>query len=525
MRFTHSAASRQQFRFLQRQFLQDGDLPFTSVLTKDCLAQALDSIKIVWKDRIYTPLVTLWVFLGQILSAAHSCRAAVARLIAHRCSQGRTPCSPKTGAYCQARTRLPEKFFSDVARHTGQTQDNHSDSGWLWKQRRVYIFDGTTVTMPDTEENQREYPQNVVQEPGLGFPIARIGAIFSLACGAIVDLRICRYAGKGQGELSVFRSLWNLFQPTDIVLTDCLYCTWTDLLLLKQRGVDSVTQLHINRTADFRKGIRLGKDDHIVRWRKPSSSRSVDWKTYKSLPAYLTVRECRANAQQPGFRPRHIIVVTTLLDVEKYPKGDLAQLYRARWNAELDLRSLKVDLQMDILRCKTPELVRKEIWTHILAYNLIRTIMAQSATHRQFEPRRISFKGAKQIREAFQSVIALQCDARQRENLYGHLLTAIGCHRAGNRPGRFEPRKRKRREKRYDGLFKPRREAKLDLLKRFTKNQVPFVCWTAGGNGRCAAGHRKQIWVSLRWLHLLILSRLTTDQNRIVLRLEEPDLT
>jgi len=469
MRFTHSSATRQQFRFLQRQFLQDGDLPFTNVLTNECLAQALDSIQVAWKDRVYTPLVTLWVFLGQILSADHSCRAAVARLIAYRCSQGQTPCSPETGAYCQARKRLPEKFFSDVARLTGQTLDSNSDSGWLWKKRRVYIFDGTTVTMPDTEENQQEYPQNVAQDPGLGFPIARIGAIFSLACGAIVDLGICRYAGKGQGELSVFRKLWDFFQPSDIILSDCLYCTWTDLYLLKQRGVDSVTQLHQNRTADFRKGIRLGKHDHIVRWRKPNSLRWVDRETHKSLPKFLTVRECRVNIQQPGFRARHIIVVTTLLDAEKYPKEDLAQLYRARWNAELDLRALKVDLQMDILRCKTPELVRKEIWTHILAYNLIRTMMAQAASCHNIEPRSISFKGAKQTLEAFQPVIALQCNASQRETLYGHLLTAIAYHRVGNRPGRFEPRKRKRRAKRYHALLQPRHEAKLDLLKRFTK--------------------------------------------------------
>lgn len=468
MRFTHSASTRQQFRFLQRQFLQDGELPFTNVLTNDCLTQALDSIKVAWKDRVYTPLVTLWIFLSQVLSADHSCRAAVARFIAHRVSRGQRPCSPETGAYCQARKRLPEKFFSRVMRQTGQTLDSNSDPGWLWKKRKVYIFDGTTVTMPDTEENQKEYPQNVAQAPGLGFPIARIGAIFSLACGAIVDMGICRYAGKGQGELSVFRKLWDLFHPSDIVLTDCLYCTWTDLLLLKQRGVDSVTQLHINRTADFRKGIRLGKDDHIVRWNKPSCIRWVNWETYKSLPDDLTVRECRVNVQQPGFRARHIIVVTTLLDAEQYPKEDLAQLYRARWNAELDLRALKVDLQMDILRCKTPELVRKEIWTHILAYNLIRTLMAQAATCHQIEPRTISFKGAKQTLEAFQPVIAAQREARQRYDLYAHLLAAIVCHRVGNRPGRFEPRKRKRREKRDYALLQPRDEAKRELLKRFT---------------------------------------------------------
>ena len=233
MQFSNSARFRQQVRFLRRQFLQDGDLPFTSVLSDAIVSQALTAVDAVWKDRVYPPLVTLWVFLGQVLSADHSCRAAVARLIAHRLSQGQRCCSAETGAYCQARKRLPEEFFSVVARQTGQTLQANTRSRWLWKGCRVYAFDGSTVTMTDTPENQEAYPQNIVQTPGLGFPIARIAAIFSLSCGAVVDLGICRYAGKGQGELSVFRRLWDFFRPGDIVLTDRLMCTWRELLELR----------------------------------------------------------------------------------------------------------------------------------------------------------------------------------------------------------------------------------------------------------------------------------------------------
>ena len=164
-------------------------------------------------DRIYSPLVTLWVFLGQVLSADHSCRAAVARLIAHRLSRGQSPCSAETGAYCQARKRLPEKFFADVARQTGRVLEANVDPHWLWKRRRVYVYDGSSVSMPDTPENQSEYPQPIAQKPGLGFPLARIAAVFSLACGAILDVGICRYAGKGQSELGMLRTLWNSFVP------------------------------------------------------------------------------------------------------------------------------------------------------------------------------------------------------------------------------------------------------------------------------------------------------------------------
>jgi hypothetical protein len=201
MRYCNQGRFRQQVGFLRRQYLQDGDLPFTNVLSERIIAQALTAIQTFWMDRIYSPLVTLWVFLGQVLSADHSCRAAVARLIAHRISRGQPPCSAETGAYCQARKRLPENFFSDVARQTGRGLEANSRASWLWKGRRVYAFDGSTITMPDTSENQEAYPQNVVQTLGLGFPIARIGAIFSLACGAVLDLGICRYAGKGHPAL------------------------------------------------------------------------------------------------------------------------------------------------------------------------------------------------------------------------------------------------------------------------------------------------------------------------------------
>lgn len=241
-----------QISFLRRQFLQGDDLPFGDVLSKKAVSQALATSGVVWKQRVYSPLVTLWVFLGQVLSADHSCRSAVARLIAHRVAQGESMCSAETGAYCQARKRLPEKFFSTVARLVGRELDAQAPSDWLWKGRRVYLFDGSTVSMPDTPANQDAYPQHDAQRPGLGFPIARIAAIFSLSCGAILDLGVCRYAGKGQGELSVFRLLLDFFRPGDVVPTDRLYCTWRELLTLQERGVDSVSQLQNNRKTDFR---------------------------------------------------------------------------------------------------------------------------------------------------------------------------------------------------------------------------------------------------------------------------------
>jgi len=466
MRLSNQGGMRQQVSFLRRQFLQDGDLPFTDILSDKLVTQALTAAGVVWNDSIYQPLVTLWVFLGQVLSADHSCRAAVARLIAHRLSQGQSSCSAETGAYCQARKRLPEKFFSDVARQTGRTLDTSVGSHWLWQGRRVYTYDGSTVTMPDTPENQAAYPQNIAQKPGLGFPIARIAAVFSLSCGAIIDFGICRYAGKGQSELGMLRALMNTFRCGDVLLGDRFLCAWTEIAMLQQRNIECVCRLSGNRKADFRRGRRLGRGDHLVAWKKPTKPRSMDRAAYRAFPETLTVRECRVHVGQAGFRSHTIIVVTTLLDAEKFTTEEIAGLYRARWSAELDLRSLKQTLQMDILRCKTPELVRKEIWTHILAYNLIRTLMAQAAIKHKVEPRTISFKGALQTLEAFQPEIKHLHSAEVRMHFYQALLDAVATHRVADRPDRVEPRLLKRRRKRDMYLNKPRQEMKREMLKR-----------------------------------------------------------
>jgi hypothetical protein len=278
---------------------------------------------------------------------------------------------------------------------------------------------------------------------------------------------MCRYAGKGQSELALLRQMWSIFQPGSIVLADRLMCSWFEFVMLQQREVDSVCRFTSHRTADFRRGKRLGQDDHLVTWFKPRMLRATDLETYKSLPDALTVRECRVRLAQPGFRVQVLVLATTLLDPVAYPPAALAELYRERWNAELDLRSIKQTLQMDVLRCKTPELVRKELWTHILAYNLIRTVLAQAAHKHDLLPRCLSFKGALRTLEAFQPMIALQAehDTAHRLRLYHHLLDAIATHEVADRPNRYEPRMKKRHMRKFAHLSKPRAEIKRDMAK------------------------------------------------------------
>ncbi len=466
MQSSNQGRFRQQVRFLQRQFLQDGELAFTDVLTSEMIAQALQILG-KWKDRIYSPLVTLWVFLSQVLSQDHSCRAAVARLIAHRVSRGERSCSAETGAYCQARKRLPEEFISKVARQVGSALEDNAKKQWLWKGRRVLAYDGSTVSMPDTAANQEAYPQPPQQKPGVGFLLARIAVLFSLACGAVIDLGICSCSGKGNSELGLLHKLWGVLRRGDVLLADRYMCAWYEIHMLRERGIDSITRMRVQRQVDFRRGKRLGKGDHIVQWKRPAIIRAIDTQTRNSLPEFLTVRETLVQVEQPGFRSQSIILVTTILSAEEVTADDLGEVYRARWNAELDFRSLKQTMKMDILRCKTPELVRKEIWAHILAYNLIRTIMVQAASQHDMEPRSISFKGAIQTLEAFQPIVAIQGERNliHRQKLYQQILDAIATHRVADRPDRFEPRLRKRRQKKYDRMMKPRNEIKLDMRK------------------------------------------------------------
>jgi hypothetical protein len=326
--------------------------------------------------------------------------------------------------------------------------------------------------MPDTPENQAAYPQVYNQKPGLGFPIARLGALISLACGAVVNLGFCRYAGKGQGEVSLLRRLWDVLRPGDVVLADRLTANWATIAMLQGRGIELVSRLNkAHRKADFRRGRRLGTEDHVVRWAKPTSIRSLDREAYHALPESITVREARVRVPQPGFRTKSVVVVTTLLDPRQATKADLAALYRARWNAEIDLLCIKSAMQMRELRCKAPGLVRKEVWAHILAYNLIRTVMAQAAARHGVAPRTISFTGAMQTLEAFQPLLDFGSgqDAAGRLRLYHNLLDAIASHRVGDRPDRYEPRLRKRRRNNYDWLTKPRAEMKRKMAQGVTE--------------------------------------------------------
>jgi Transposase DDE domain len=451
-----------QVQSLLRGFLQEGSCPFSAVLTLQDIVDRINQTCVETCDRIFTPMVTLCTFLSQIHSDDPSCRAAVARLNATRVAQGLEPGSPLTGGYCKARQRLAESLLYGLMHQSGQRLQQQVPPAWHWHGRAVKIVDGSGVSMPDTEANQQAYPQPGSQKPGLGFPVARLVVVFSLACGAVLEAAIGRIKGPQSSETLLFHSLHATLERDDVVLADRYYCSYWEVALLRGRGIDIVMRLHQRRQVDFRGGRRVGREDHIISWTKPKRPAWMDEATYVGLPATMDLRVLRVCVPQQGFRTRVVLVATTLLEAQVYPKEDLAGLYRARWHAELDLRSIKQTMQMDVLRCKTPAMVRKEIWGHLLVYNLLRAAMAQAALGHGVMPRQVSLQGTRQTLAAFYSLLA-QMPSTAREITVHIVLSAIASHRVGTRPDRYEPRACKRRPKPYPLLRVPRQQARARL--------------------------------------------------------------
>ncbi len=457
-------APGRQFDPLRDHLDRQEGLPFLNHLSPTRVEAACRDRGHPWRERIYTPWITLGIFLSQVLSDDHSCDDAVDRFQKFRYDRNLPAVSPDTTSYCEARGRLPEGVLWDLVRQTGRSIHQRAMTSWLLQGRSVKIVDGSTVSMPDTPRNQAAYPQAKTQKPGVGFPIARLLVVFSLAVGTVLEAAIGPYQGKQTSELALLRRVIDQFQPGDILLADRFFCSYWVIAALLARGVDVVVRLHRCRSADFRRGRRLGREDHLVTWTRPEQV--PDWMArleYDTMPARITIRELRVRVADKTKRVRSLVIVTTLVNARIYPPRDLGDLFRQRWNAELDLRSLKTEMRMEALRTKSPELVRKEVAVHLLAYNLIRGIMAEAARVEKIKPRGLSFKGALHTARAFEQG-HLYHPSRIEADL-PRLLELVGKKRVGDRPDRYEPRAVKRRPKPHPLLTMSRKAAKR-LIKR-----------------------------------------------------------
>jgi putative transposase len=443
-------------------------LPFGEVLPEEEIRAAFVAEKVCFaaaEADIYTPALTLWAWLSQVLHTGplRSCAAAVSRVGVLCVMLGRRPPSPDTGDYCRARAKLPERVLRRLVYDSADGLESQVPAAWLWRGRHVKIGDGTTLLAPDTEANQAAWPQSCSQKPGVGFPILRMVALLSLATGALCGMAIGPYKGKQTGEPSLLRELLDRFHRGDVFLGDCCFCSYFLLALLLACGVDVVVRQHQRRRTDFRCGRRWGPKDHVVVWQRPARPTWMDEETYATIPRSLSVRELEVRVEVRGFRVQRLTVVTTLTDAREYPQAEIAGLFRQRWHVELDLRNIKATLQMEDLRCKSPEMVRREIMTHWLAYNLIRKVISQTALSQKRRPRELSFAAAL-------AAVATSWDQATVAGPTTLIALAqlqwrsIAWHQVGHRPDRVEPRAVKRRPKAHKLLRQPRSEARAALL-------------------------------------------------------------
>lgn len=446
-RNTRSALHQRRSR-VERQARTTQAVEFFNVLTSPQLLATTKALLPEHRERLYPPTVALSMFMRQVLEADGSCQKAVNGWAAQRAADGLSPCSVRTGGFCRARQRLPLEMVSALTRQTGRLLSDKAPAPWLWRGRAVKLVDGTGISMPDTPANQGLYPQPNSQALGVGFPQARLVLVICLATGAALDVAIGPYSGKGSGELGLVRRLLAGLSPGDVMLADALYCNYFLIATLMAAGVDALFEQNGSRISDFRRGQSLGTRDHLVRWPKPARPNWMTPEQYARAPDELTVREVKV---------AHQVLVTTLLDHRRVSKDDLSALYARRWNVELDLRNLKTATGMDVLSCQTPQMNEKQLWVHLLAYNVIRLLMAQAACNAGVDPRSLSFKHTVQLWTEWVSRGLSAAQDGER------LFTLIAQCKVGHRAGRVEPRMRKRRPKSYPWLKVPRAHARQKI--------------------------------------------------------------
>lgn len=412
-----------------------------------------------WRTSFWSPSMTLLTFVIQVLGAEKTLRAAVVAMITRLAAQGRRDLpSQDPTAYCQARQRLPGGVVAALLASTADQIQKMIPDEHRWLGHRVRIVDGSSVSMPDTPDLQKAFPQHSAQKPGCGFPIAQFVAMFCWSTGAILDVVVDTLRPH---ELTLFRKMWQHFRPGDVVLADRAYAAYVDMVRLLQRGVYCVFRMHQRRIVDWRRGQRLGPGDRLVVLDKPKqykASCGISRNEFRRLPKTLTVRLVQIRREQPGMRTREIIVVTTLTDATKVPAREIRDLYRDRWTAELNLRSLKTFLKMEVLRSESQDVVRKELAVHLLVYNLIRLLMWYAALSRNRDLHQLSFTGTLHRLRAIMPLISLIHGDQVLLRLLSYLIQSIADDTIPHRPDRVEPRRLKRRPKPYRLLTKPRHQ-------------------------------------------------------------------
>ena len=462
------AAFGRRVQRVRQQSLTHLELLFAELIPPWFLSQADEGTNS--RDRVYSLRRTFWGFLYQVLNPSCPCREIVRQIQALFCLDNRGSVDEGTSAYCQARLRLPLDTLQRIRHAVAARADRLLVEGQqFWHGLRPKVIDATTATMPDTPKSQRAYPQSRAQKPGCGFPLMRIVGIFSLSSGVLLDYQ---KGNKHQSELALLYKLLDHFQPRDLVVADRGFCNFVLIAVLLLRGVGSLFRLHQSRHIDWRKGKRLGKNDRLFTWtRPPHKPRYLPNCLWKRIPCELPVRVLRFQLKVPGFRPESVTLVTTMIDAQKYPASEVALLYVRRWKIELWFRDIKTSMGMEVFRCKSPRMVHKELEIYLIAYNLIRALMAEASAIYQVTLDRISFKGTVDATRQFSIAIVQARSKKKQRQLVNELLAVLARDEVPARPGRREPRAVKRRPKPFPLLTEHRHRFKeIRHRNRYWKN-------------------------------------------------------
>lgn len=439
----------------QKSFKQIGEV-FEKFIPRTLLKP--EQVGAMSRRRIFSKENTFWAFLSQVLDADGGCMEVIRKLQSYASIKGVQVPSSSTASYCTARKKLDEQMLSEILDHTADRLEKMSESGLL-NNRRVIVVDGTGVSMPDTLANQMVWPQTSAQKPGCGFPTARICACFSLQSGALLSYAI---GNKKNHELPLFRKQWKMFKRGDIFLGDKGFCSYFDIANLEKHGVDSVVTLARRAPVSTASSLKkLGSNDLLITWERPTYNIKLSYSkdAWGDLPKKLVLRQIKVRVKYSGFRTQWFHIVTSLLDAKRYPAEELAELYFKRWDVELFFRDIKTTMGLDILRCRTPEMIRKEILMYFIAYNCIRRLMYEAAEEADIEVRVVSFKGSVQaLRNWEPHLNQVKISATERFRLISDLYDAMTNTPIRQRPGRSEPRCLKRRPKNYQLLTSPRHE-------------------------------------------------------------------
>lgn len=409
------------------------------------------------RRRVFSKENTFWGFFTQVLDADGGCQEVVRKVQAFAASRSMPAPSASTSAYCQARSKLDGDGLQRILQHTSE-QLQQRGSHRHWKDRRVVVVDGTGVSMPDTPANQAAWPQPGSQKPGCGFPQARICACFCLQTGALLSHRI---SDLKSGELTLLREQWGEFKPGDILMGDKGFCSYYDVWKFQELGVDTVMTLARRTPVEAAKATEvLGPDDLLITWPKPVWQKSLSYshEEWLALPDRLTLRQIKVTIAAPGMRSESFYLVTTLTDASRYAASELADLYFQRWDIELFFRDIKTTMGMDVLRCRSSEMVEKEILMHFIAYNAIRLLIVEAANEAGQAPRRLSFKASIQALRQWEPLFSRASDPREQRRLFDTLRSTIAKYIVPYRPGRREPRCVKRRPKPFALLTAPRHQ-------------------------------------------------------------------